>query len=208
MTTSPDISLTSSIATESLADLLGNVSETMLDSVIESGTLRDIPIIGIITGIMKTGRDIRDKLFLRKITIFLKGISQSSVEDRKRFITQFDSEKKHHEFGQTILMLLERSEDMIKPHLIAKIIVAHIQESIDYSKAMRICAIINRCYTQDLQLLKEFKDGTQGDSAPIAESLLSAGLLSHGGLDSGTFQGEGGVIFVINEYGYILRQYI
>lgn len=208
MLNSPDTSLTRSVATESLADLLGNISETVLDSVIESGTLRDIPIIGTITGVMKAGRDIRTTLFLRKVAVFLKEMSQTSPEERQKFVAQFDGEEKQHEFGQAILMLLDRSEDITKPRLIAKIISAHIQGNIAYSKAMRLCAIIDRCYTQDLTLLLEFRDGTQGDSTPIAESLLSAGLLSNGGFSGGTAAGnDGGVIYVMNEYGELLKQY-
>ncbi|MBD5804077.1 hypothetical protein AZOA_35200 [Azoarcus sp. Aa7] len=208
MSNTPDTSLTRSVATESLADLLGNISETAIDSVIESGMLRDIPIIGTITGLMKAGRDVRSALFLRKIAVFLQELSQTSPEDRRNFVAQFDSEEKRHEFGQTVLMLLDRSEDIAKPRLIAKIVSAHIQGSIEYAKAMRLCAIIDRCYSQDLAMLKEFREGTQGDSTPIAESLLAVGLLSNGGFDGGTAGGnDGGVIYVLNEYGRLLIQY-
>lgn len=201
-----DKSLTRSVATESLADLLGNVSETALDSVIENGTLRDIPIIGMITGAMKASRDISAALFLRKIVIFLQELSSASSEDRSKFLTQFDTEEKQHKFGQTVLLLLERSEDLTKPRLIARLICAHIKGAIDYSKTMRLCAIVQRCYTEDLNLLRDFKDGTQGTAAPIAESLLSAGLLSHGGFDGGSAVGDdGGIIFVMNEYGQLLK---
>lgn len=203
-----DTSLTRSVATESLSDLLGNISETIIDSVIESGTLRDIPIIGTITGLMKAGRDIRSALFLRKIAVFLQELSKTSPEDRRNFVAQFDNEEKQHEFGQTVLMLLDRSEGIVKPRLIAKIVSAHIQGSIEYAKAMRLCAIIDRCYTQDLVMLKGFKEGTQGDATPIAESLLSAGLLSNGGLDGGTAsENDGGVIYVLNEYGRLIVEY-
>lgn len=205
---SPDTSLTRSVATESLADLLGKVSETALDYVLEPGILRDIPVIGVITGMMKVGRDMRDSLFLRKVVIFLKEISKTSAEDRAKFVAQFDSNEKQHEFGQAILTLLDRSEDMSKPRLIAKIVAAHIQGHIDSAKTMRLCAIVNRCYTQDLRILENFSEGTQGNNSAIAESLLSVGLLSHGGIDGGTWEGrDGGVIFVMNEYGRLLTKY-
>jgi hypothetical protein len=205
---SPYTSLTRSVATESLADLLGKVSETALDSVLEAGILRDIPVIGVITGMMKAGRDMRDSLFLRKVAIFLKEMSQTSAEDCAKFVAQFDSDEKQHEFGQAILMLLDRSEDMNKPRLIAKIITAHIQEHIDAAKTMRLCAIVNRCFTQDLSILENFSEGTQGENSAIAESLFSVGLLSHGGIDGGTWEGrDGGVIFVMNEYGRLLTKY-
>lgn len=205
---SPDTSLTRSIATESLANVLEKFSETALDSVLEAGILRDIPVIGVINGMMKAGRDIRELLFLRKIAIFLKEISNTSMENRNEFVEQLDRDGKQHEFGQAILTLLDRSEDMKKPELIAKLLSAHIKGRIDYSKAMRLCAIVSRCYTQDLVLLKKFEEGTQGENAPIAESLFSVGLLSHGGIDGGTWEGrDGGVIFVMNEYGRLFSEH-
>lgn len=202
-------SLTRSLATESLADLLGQVSETTLDYVLEEGTLRDIPVIGIITGMMKAGRDIQASLFLRKIAIFLKEMSQATVEEREKFIAQFDCDEKQYKFGQAILMLLERSDDTIKPRLIAKIITAHIHGHFDLVKTMRLCSIVNRCYTQDLNLLTNFSDGTQGENSAIAESLFAIGLLSQGGIDSGSWDDkDGGIIFVKNEYGQLLTDHV
>lgn len=154
MNDSLDISVTSSIANESLANLLGDISETAIDSALESGILRDIPVIGMLTGLMKSGRDIKRALFNRKVAIFLKELSSISIQDRQKFINQFDSKEKQHEFGQTVLLLLDRAEDMKKPHLIAKIIYAYILGKINESDAFRLCAMINRCYTQDLEFLK------------------------------------------------------
>ena len=208
MNSSLDTSLTRSLATESLSELLGNVSETALDSVIESGALRDIPIIGLITGTLKTARDIKSVIFLRKVTIFLKNLAHITDKERRLFVDKFDSDEKQHEFGQSILMILDHVEDLTKPKLIARIVSAHIQNNIDFPKTMRICAIISRCYTEDLNLLHHFNEGMQGEFTPIAESLLSVGLLSNAGIDGGNIDGDsGGVHYVINEYGRLLVKY-
>ena len=86
MNNSFDISVTRSVANESLATLLGDISETAIDSALESGALRDIPIIGMLTGVMKAGRDIKIALFIRKVTVFLKELSQIPIQDRQEFI--------------------------------------------------------------------------------------------------------------------------
>jgi len=136
-----DISITNSLTDESLTTLLGNISETAIDAALESGILRDIPIISILTGTVQVGRDIKTYLFIKKVLIFLKELSQISTEKRQEFIRQFNSKEKQHEFGQTILLLLERAEDMKKPHLIAKIICAYILGNINESDAFRLCGI-------------------------------------------------------------------
>lgn len=205
-----DTSLTRSIATQSLADVLGTVSETAIDAALESGPLRDIPIIGTIVGVMKTGRDIQSALFIRKVAFFLKTLSETSDEDRNRFIGEFDTPQKQHKFGEAILLLLERAEDMEKPKLIARIINAHICGNIDQNVAFRICAVIDRCYVNDLDLLKNFVNGTQRKNTPIAESLASVGFLSNGGFDGGVIGEEdsGGVIYSLNKYGKIFVKYV
>lgn len=207
MNESIDTSLTSSIATTSLADIFGSVSETAIDSVLESGALRDIPIIGMITGTLKAGNDIKSALFIRKIAIFFKTLSDTSDEDRRRFIDKFRTREEQHRFGEAILLLLERAENMEKPKLIAQIINAYISNKVDESMAFRICSMIDRCYVQDFELLRDFVNGTQGENILIVESLLSVGFLSNAGIDGGTFGEEGedsdGVIYNINDYGKI-----
>ncbi|MDU9047492.1 MAG: hypothetical protein Q3M30_01490 [Candidatus Electrothrix sp. Rat3] len=126
MNESIDISLTNSIATQSLADVLGTISETALDSALKAGTLRDIPIVGTFFGLLKAGSDIQSALFLRKILIFLKTLSEASDNDRRKFIDKMECPEQKHKFGEAILLLLERAEDMATPKLIAKIIGAYI----------------------------------------------------------------------------------
>lgn len=204
-----DTALTRSVATQSLADVLGAISETAIDAALESGALQDIPVIGTITGALKAGSDIKSALFFRKITLFLKTLSEISYEDRRKFIDGMESMEKKHKFGEAILLLLEKAEDMSKPILIAKIINAYIMGHVEEAKAFRICSMIDRCYVQDLEILKNFSDGTQGENTLIAETLLSIGFLSNGGFDGGTASDldSGGVIYNINEYGKIFVQY-
>ncbi len=209
MDESLDISLTRSFATPSLTNVLAGVSETAIDSALKDGILRDIPIIGTLIGIIKAGHEIKSALFLRKIAIFLKTLSEISDEERNIFVNKFDTLEKQHKFGETILLLIERAENMEKPKLIAKIINAHILGYIDQKIAFRICAMIDRCYIQDLDLLKNFADGTQKKNTPIAESLASVGFLSNGGFDGGSISDEesGGVIYRLNEYGRVFQKY-
>jgi len=202
MNESIDTSLTRSVATPSLADVLGAISETALDSILESGALRDIPIIGLITGTLKAGNEIKTAIFIRKIIIFLKTLSETSAEDRQKFVDKHNTPEQQHKFGETILLLLERAENMEKPKLIAQIINAYILDQVNEHIAFRICSMIDRCYIQDLKLLRNFVDGVQGENTPIAETLLSVGFLSNGGFDGGTVEeNSGGVIYTMNDYG-------
>lgn len=104
------------------------------------------------------------------------------------------------------------SLDTSLTHSVATQSLADILGHIEESTAFRICSMIDRCYVQDLELLKNFSDGTQGDNTPIAETLLSVGFLSNGGIDGGSWGEEvdedsGGVIYNMNEYGKMFVNY-
>lgn len=99
---------------------------------------------------MRARRDIKTNLFIRKFTVFLKEISNIPIEEREEFVNNFVSEEKRQEFGQTVMMLIDRAEDMKKSYLIAKVISAYLLGEIDEFRTMRLCYMINRCYTQYL----------------------------------------------------------
>ncbi len=200
-----DKSLTRSLASESLAHSLATVADTALDAAIDSGALDGVPVIGILTGTMKAMRDMRETLFLRKIVLFLKQLSSVPIEERKRFVEQFEDEDERHKFGEAIMLIIERAEDMEKPKIVGRIVAAHILGHINHEVAMRLAKMVDRSYFEDLKYLKSFSHGTQGQMTPIAESLFSAGFLSNCGFNGGNAAGEGsGVVYGMNEYGRLL----
>lgn len=111
-----DKSLTRSLASESLAESLATVADTALDAAIDSGALDGVPIIGVITGGLKALRDVNEALFLRKIAIFLKQLSSVPLEDRQRFVNQFENDDQQHKFGEAMILLIDRAEDMETYH--------------------------------------------------------------------------------------------
>lgn len=201
------LSLSRSIASDSLISVSSGIADIAKDVTLESKILDGIPIFGTLASLYKTGRDVGNYIFARKVAYFLDNLSAASALSRTKFVQKLSDEKKIDEFGETIILLLEHAEDMEKPRIIGKVLRACIEGDIGYGKAMRLVAIVNRCYTQDLAHLINFVDGVQEDT-PIAESLFAAGLISNGGLEGGTADGSaGGVIYYLNEYGELLVAY-
>jgi len=204
-------SLVQSIASDSLGDLLGDLGEIAIDSALNEGVLRDIPIIGSITGLFRAGRDIRNELFLKKIAIFLSQISEASYSERQQFASRFANDTDSRRFGESVLLLLERAESMEKPGIIGRIMCAAIREQIDLTKAMRLASIVDRCYLQDLEHLPRFESGPQlAEFKIVVEALQSVGLLSTAGFDGGNMDEDpirSGTVYVLNEYGELLIKY-
>ncbi len=106
-----------------------------------------------------------------------------------------------------MLLLLERADHMKKPEMVGKIMAACIKGEIMHSEAMRLCNIVDRAYLNDLNLLRTFQSGLQGENAPIAEALHSVGVLSISTIDGGSASGSGGFGYDLNRYGELLLRY-
>ena len=112
------------------------------------------------------------------------------------------------EFGEQLLLLIDRMEDMQKPKILARIMSAAAVGDIPLEKALRLGKQLDRAFSEDLHILIDFQPGVQPDQV-VAASLFSAGLLTAAGIDGGriTEEGSGGTMFEMNEYGALLRNF-
>lgn len=201
-------------------DLVKTVARCLEDSVVviadvglekaSSGALDGIPVIGMISTIWKGGKELRHELYLRQIGRFCEGLRTGSAtkEECTKFTEQLERDGKREKFGEAILLLLERMDDIDKPIIVGRIWNACIGGHIEYDKAMRLSFIVNRCYTHDLEYIRSFREGTQGPMTAVAEALFSAGLLLNAGFDYGEIGGDpGGTAYVLNEWGEMLRKF-
>jgi hypothetical protein len=206
--TTPGRALATSIASQETVDALATVADVGIDAAITSGAFDGVPFLGIVTGLARAGRHIRDELFVRKTARFLAGLSGTTHEARQRFVDNLRSNGKIDEFGETILLILDRIDDARKPLIIGHLMAAHVEGKITYDQATRLAAIVNRCYAPDLDYLATFQPGTQGQGQEIADALFSAGLLRNCGLDGGTADGlSGGTVYDLNHYAEMLLEY-
>ena len=96
---------------------------------------------------------------------------------------------------------------MKKPAIVGKLMAAAASCEIGLDMAMRLSKMVDKSYTEDLDYLKSFRTGIQGEMTPIADALYSAGFLANCGIDGGDTYGNGGYIFELNEYGKTLATY-
>jgi hypothetical protein len=204
-----EANLVDSVADKNLTNILADVSEVFSDQFLE-GPIKEIPIFGILVKIYGAQKDIRNRFFAKKVLLFLKNLSKIDLERRKNFKEKLREEKKLREFGETITILLEKADNMNKPLIIANLIVALIDEKVDYNTAMLLCQIVSRIFFHDLTALVSFENGVPTDDKRlIAERLLSAGLVSLTGIDGGeiTHRGSGGMGYARNQLAEKLIKY-
>ena len=116
--------LLDSIALGNLKALATDGAESLLDTVLEDGVAKEIPIFGVLALIISTGAHIRDRLFAKKLHSFLVSLSDISETARAEFLVQLDLEGNKERVAQALLLLLERLDDFKKPEFLARVFQA------------------------------------------------------------------------------------
>jgi len=133
-----------------LSSIAKNGIEISIDSVLNNGLLKDIPIVSTISSLIKTSYSISTYLFLKKIIAFLDGIANISKSRRNKMISIIDNSNKYKtKVGEKLLFILDKSDDTEKACLIAKAFCSFLKEDIDYSEFVKIAHIINNIFIED-----------------------------------------------------------
>jgi hypothetical protein len=200
--------LVPTIASESLSEALTTIADTSLDVAITSGVLDGIPVVGILTGTLKAARDIREVFLFRKLLAFLQQADRMHLEERQRFEKTFADTKAQEDFGAALLVLIDRAEDLDKPRILGRLLVAHARGAFDQATLMRLSKMVDRCYVEDLGLLRSFTFGLMPQREVEAQNLASQGFLYQAGMDGGDASGNnGGILYQISPYGQWLTQH-
>jgi len=121
-------SLDKTIKHTDLQNVTVDLSEVLIDSLIDDGIAKDIPIIGTIVGLGKATLGIRDSLFLKKVIYFISEIKNIPANTRNQMIDKIDSSKEYKiKVGEKLLYIIDKCEDHQKSSIIARLFVGFIK---------------------------------------------------------------------------------
>ena len=107
--------LETTIRDESLQETAASLAEIGLDTLLDDGILRDIPLIGTLIGIAKSAVNIRDRLFIAKLRQFLNELHDVPHETRDEMIRRInDSPEFEVNVGEKLLYITERCSDHVE----------------------------------------------------------------------------------------------
>jgi hypothetical protein len=153
-------SLEKTIGRSRLSSLARDLDEVALDTLLEPGILRDIPILGALAKGANVVLSVRDWLFLRKLSRVLLCLDSVPWETRNDFC---DRLKSNQEFRQRlmdgVILLIDRLDDMDKADLFGKIFSAYVGSRITYEDFRILGYALDRVHLTDLHTLKEFYSG-------------------------------------------------
>jgi len=141
------------------------LSEMVLDSVLQDGILKDIPILGTIVGLGKTSLKITDTLFLKKIISFLFEIKTIDAGERKKMIDKIDSSEDFKiKVGEKLLYIIDKCDDHENAKYVSMLFAGFLEGEIVYSQFLRGAKMIQQVYTGDLiHFVKESREVLNND---------------------------------------------
>lgn len=169
-------SLVKTIVSEDLIENFGSISEALLDSEIADGVIQNIPFFDILYKTGKIALSVKDKIFEKKLLYFLLELKDIPTDKRNNFIKELE-EKSGQRAGETLLMLIERLDNVRKAKIIANLLKAKINNDINIEKFLRLSSIVDRGFLNDLEKLSLFKSPEGTYIEDVSESLHSLGLL-------------------------------
>jgi hypothetical protein len=144
-------SLIESVSENAAIDAAADVAELALDAALNEGLLKDIPVFGWIMRGYRAVIDVRDRILLKKIALFLNSLNQIDEKQRLAFVNRIlrnDAEKR--KFGEQIILLLDRQESFDKSTFLGTIFVAYLRSEIERWEFDAIAAGIDTASIIDL----------------------------------------------------------
>ena len=152
-------------------DKLNDTGEFLLDSIMESGVVKDIPIFNTMIGLYETGKRINDILFLRQLARFLKVFENLSSNERSKFAKRIDKLRDSKKLAENILLAVSLASDIDKPELIGLSLKALGDERINKDEMYQILHAIDKSSSVDL---KYFFQSYSANESGIGNVVFSA----------------------------------
>ena len=150
-------------------------AEEMWDALESSEIATVIPVAGRIVKVWRAAHDVRDALFAAKLHAFITDPSLQSPEARERMRERAESEDAK-KIGATLLLVVERLNDMQKPTWLAKVFAAYLADEIKASDLRRLMSAIDMAFGDDLITLISSPEAPADEWAPWKRDLAASGL--------------------------------
>lgn len=166
-------------------DEIGDLTEIFIDSVLDEGVLRDLPIVGVITGLIKVTKSFIHRNLLKQTLQFIKEFNSGTIAEDKllEYKEQLnnDKEKAEEELGR-VLLILNSTIDLKKSKMLANMYRNYINGVLSWGEFCEYCEIVRMLQVNDIKILKsiysrKLKDTTKLPLYPF-NRLYALGLIN------------------------------
>lgn len=139
------------IKSKDFNDLISDINETVLDSILDDSLLKDIPIFGLLFKSKNLISTIQDKFFIKKLFTFLKQLEQTPTEDRQKETEKIDNDPNYKtKVGEKLMFIINEADDSEKAEYIGKLYKEFITKNLHYDDFIRAVNCINKTNIIDL----------------------------------------------------------
>lgn len=158
--------------------------EVGIDSLLDDGIFKDIPIVSLVMGIGKTAQNIQERNLLYQTLNFIKSFNEKSIDEKKlkKYKEKIDKSSKiaEKELGR-VLIILNSNVEVKKSQMLGKVFRAYVDEMIDWNQFCDLSEAISRLFISDINLISDIwkhkiNDSTQCMNYQI-DRLVSIGFI-------------------------------
>lgn len=125
-------SIIKTIGNNDLKDIIIDAAELGLDAITDSEIVDDVPVIGTLYKLFKTGVTIRDRRFMKNILLFLINLKDIDEERRMIFIEKhYQNADQSDNIGEKILYILDKLNDLGQVEILSLFFRKYIEGEID-----------------------------------------------------------------------------
>jgi len=175
---------------DSMVSVTKDYLELGIDAALESGALKDIPLVNTVVGIFNVAGAVKDQLLAKKLIRFLSQLSEIPKEERMVMVDKLNEDDKFAgKSGATLIEILDRMESERKPELAAKCFAAYAKQVISFEQLRRMLFALERVPSFEIDTLRVFSKATIATSVKMDESTLLAFVNAGLGKNNGGFDG-------------------
>lgn len=148
-------SLIDTIQDSDLKSIGMDYGEIALDALTDSELLKQIPVLGTLQKAYGIAGNISNHLFAKKLLRFLNEFSDISAKDRREMISKLVvNTEERQRIGETLMLILDKLNDMKKPTLLARAFRAFLENKIALEDFVDLAQSIDMVRVTHLPTLK------------------------------------------------------
>ena len=148
-------------------EIISDLVEVGIDSVLDDGLIKEIPVVGLLIGIKKTTQNIQDRNLLSQTIQFIKKFNDGTIDANKLEKYKKDiynnSHKAEKELGR-VLLYLNNNIELKKSEMLASLFKNYIMEVISWDEFCEFAEIIKMMLISDIDYLKIIYKGKIKDT--------------------------------------------
>jgi hypothetical protein len=169
-------SFNASLVDSNLENLGTDFLELGIDSLLQDGLLREIPIVSTIANLSKVGANIQDRFFLKKILSFLAKLKNVPIDRRNIMIARIDASKKYRiKVGEKLLYIIDSCDDHEISELVSILFKSYIDERISYDDFLKTASVLKKMNKADFDWFIKERKVYRFDLSDIGDQ-ISSGL--------------------------------